>query len=126
MNLTRVCWQEWEKRFWSNFSDLKVVILNFYPKWDKFCCIFKTHFHFISGQFQDLACKVIVKYMFYKIYLFRIYEYMWIFLMEYIIQFRVFYQYCRIVCDNFLSISNIKIIIIFYWQLCSVYELCHK
>lgn len=69
MNLTRVCWQEWKKRFWSNFSDLK-------PKWGKFCCIFKIRFHFfISGQFQDLACKVIVKYIFYKIYVFRIYEY---------------------------------------------------
>lgn len=33
--------------------------------------------------------------------------------MEYIIQFKVLYQYCRIVCDNFLSISNIKIISIF-------------
>ena len=32
--------------------------------------------------------------------------------MEYIIQFKVLYQYYRIVCDNFLSISNIKIILL--------------
>lgn len=41
---------------------------------------FQIHFHFfVIGQFQDLPIKVIVKYIFYKIYSFRIYEYMWIF-----------------------------------------------
>lgn len=44
----------------------------------------------MSGQFQDLTCKVIVKYIFCKIYFFRIYEYIWIFLVEYIIQFKYY------------------------------------
>ena len=120
----------WKKRFWSNFSHLKLFILNFIQI-RQFFCIFKIHIKsFISIQFQYLSYELVIKCILMKNIDFRIHKFLsfW-----WNIQFKMSYQYCKMVYNNFLQMSKwshifliivhnvqiISLIIVFNKKLCS-------